>query len=1114
MTSTPLFADPSEELVDGLNPAQREAVLHAGGPLLVIAGAGSGKTRVLAHRIAHLIRDRAANPYGILAITFTNKAASEMQLRVANLVGDRIVGISRDGDGRVRRRRWGGMWVSTFHAACARLLRAEIERLGYEPSFTIYDTEDSRRLLAQCIDELGMDPKRVSPRAAGAMISKAKNELIDFESYAHQAQDWYAQQVAQVYRLYQDRLQRASALDFDDLLTKTVELLQLFDDVLAKYQAQFAHVLVDEWQDTNHAQYVLVQMLASEHRNLAVVGDADQCLPAGTMIETSSGRRPIEQIGEGDELIGAAGGTRLVRGRVTSVMPGHWRGPLWRVQAGGRTVVGTPHHMVPGRVVPLDDRWFVYLMYREDRGYRIGVTKGASPPYAGHPAEAGYIVRANHEHADKLWVLRVCDSIAEAAFWEARYAATHGLPTQSFVSGEAGPARGSRNQAPRSFHWTVRKLAMDELWLERLYSELDTTTSAKHLMSELWLQPEFPHLRPANGVGRQTVTLMMYGDRRATAAYHRIQWTSVREDVAARLRAAGYPVRTNGEGGYRVETSRRSYSEAVAYVRGMQDAAGLDIRRRAWVAGRAYELMPLSHLHPGMRIVVDRDGVAGEAMVDEVDRTEYEGPVYDLEVDPTHTYVADGVLVHNSIYRFRGADIRNILDFERDFPDATRITLERNYRSTQTILDAANAVIAHNTQRLDKKLWTDVGQGEQVVRYTAENAQDEAAFVAEEVDRLVEEHGYEPGDCAVFYRTNAQSRVLEEILIRTGTPYQVVGGTRFYERREIKDMLAYLQLLVNPADDVAARRVVNVPRRGIGSKTEQVLSDVALRERITFLEACRRAEEHPQLGPRAVNAIGEFVAVLDTLGAAVDERPLPELVELAWTATGYVAELEAQRTIEAQGRIENVKELASVAADFVSLQPDATLAEFLERIALVTEADALDDADEQSRLVLMTMHNAKGLEYPVVFVIGMEDSVFPHHRALSEPDELEEERRLCYVAFTRARERLYITSAWSRTLFGATNANPPSRFLREIPADLVEVRRDQGGPSRRVVAREQDDAEEGDEFVVGMRVLHPRFGEGRILELSGMPGSQEAMIDFDESGTKRLLLTYASLIRV
>jgi DNA helicase-2/ATP-dependent DNA helicase PcrA len=740
MASTPLFTDASPDLVEGLNPAQRDAVLHADGPLLVVAGAGSGKTRVLTHRIAHLIRDRNVDPHGILAITFTNKAAGEMQQRVAGLVGERVVGLVRGPDGRLRPRRWGGMWVSTFHAACARLLRAEIGRLGYDTAFTIYDSEDSRRLLTQCIEELSMDPKRIAPRAAAAMISRAKNELIDFETYAGQAEDWFAQQVAEVYRLYQDRLQRASALDFDDLLTKTVELLQLFDDVLARYQAQFRHVLVDEWQDTNYAQYALVQMLASEHRNLAVVGDADQ-----------------------------------------------------------------------------------------------------------------------------------------------------------------------------------------------------------------------------------------------------------------------------------------------------------------------------------------------------------------------------------SIYKFRGADIRNILDFERDFPDATRITLDRNYRSTQTILDAANAVISHNTQRLDKQLWTDLGRGAPLVRYTAENAQDEAAFVAEEVDRLVDEHGYEPGDCAVFYRTNAQSRVIEEILIRTGTPYQVVGGTRFYERKEIKDLLAYLQLLVNPADDVAGRRVINTPRRGIGNKTEQVLSDVALRDRITFLEACRRAEEHPQLGPRAVSVVLDFVAVLDQLGELADSSKLPELVEATWDRTGYLAELEAQRTVEAQGRIENIKELRSVAEDFLSLQPDATLAEFLERIALVTEADDLEQGEQQSRLVLMTMHNAKGLEYPVVFVIGMEDSVFPHHRALSDPDELEEERRLCYVAFTRAQQRLYVTSAWSRTLFGATNANPPSRFLREIPNELMDVRRDRGGPSRRMVARE--DGDDGDEFTIGMRVLHPRFGPGRILELSGTPGNQEALIRFDESGTKRLLLTYAPLIR-
>ncbi|HSK90193.1 MAG TPA: UvrD-helicase domain-containing protein [Euzebyales bacterium] len=1092
MTSTPLFSDASADLIEGLNPPQRDAVLHSGGPLLVIAGAGSGKTRVLAHRIAHLIRDRSVDPYGILAITFTNKAASEMQQRVAALVGDRVVGLVRRPDGQVRPRRWGGMWVSTFHAACARLLRAEIGRLGYETAFTIYDTEDSRRLLAQCIDELDLDPKRIAPRAAAAMISRAKNELIDFETYAGQAQDWFAQQVAEVYRLYQDRLQRASALDFDDLLTKTVELLQLFDDVLERYQGQFRHILVDEWQDTNHAQYALVQMLASEHRNLAVVGDADQCLPAGTLVSTPSGPRPIEDIACGDEVLASTGPLRLDAARVTAVMPGTYRGRLWRIRAGGRTITGTPHHVVPARVVPLAGRYVVSLMYRADRGYRIGVTTGGCAPVAGHDGAPG-VVRGDREPADKLWILRVCDDLAAAACWEARFAAAYGLPAAGF------PGRG-------------RRPATDEPWPTGRCEDLDTVMRAKELMADHELHPEYPHHRPATAARRQSVTLLMHGDRRAATASHRIQWTTVRQDVAARLRKAGYAVRDDGRGGYRVETSRKRYTEALDDVRGMASDTGLEVRRRAWIHDRAYDLMPLAHLHPGMRVLVERDGALVEATIDEVEQVDHDGPVYDLQVEPAHTYVADGVLVHNSIYRFRGADIRNILDFERDFPDATRITLDRNYRSTQTILDAANAVIAHNTQRLDKNLWTDLGQGERIVRYTAENAHDEAAFVAEEVDRLVDAHGYQPGDCAVFYRTNAQSRVLEEVLIRTGMPYQVIGGTRFYERREIKDMLAYLQLLVNPADDVAARRVVNTPRRGIGSKTEQVLSDVALRERITFLEACRRAEEHPQLGPRAVSAVLDFVGVLDQLTELIGSVELPQLVEETWQRTGYVAELEAQRTVEAQGRVENVTELRGVAEDFVSLQPDATLAEFLERIALVTEADALDDGEQQSRLVLMTMHNAKGLEYPVVFVIGMEDSVFPHHRALSDPDELEEERRLCYVAFTRARQRLYVTSAWSRTLFGATNANPPSRFLREIPDALIEVRRDQGGPSRRVVAREGS-TDDGEEFTVGMRVLHPRFGTGNILELSGAPGSQEALIRFDESGTKRLLLTYAPLIR-
>ncbi|HVM20131.1 MAG TPA: UvrD-helicase domain-containing protein, partial [Egibacteraceae bacterium] len=594
MPDSPASQATESPLLEGLNPEQRAAVVHDDGPLLIVAGAGSGKTRVLTHRIAHLIQERGVHPQEILAITFTNKAAGEMKDRVGRLVGDRVVGLDRDEHGVARARPWGGMWVSTFHSACARLLRREAPRLGYKQSFTIYDAADSARLVGLCIKDLQKDPKRVPPRGVAAAISNAKNELIDFDTFALRADTWFDQQVAEVYRLYQERLHRASAFDFDDLLVKTVEVFQLFDDVLERYRAQFQHVLVDEWQDTNRAQYVMVREIAQQHRSLTVVGDDSQ-----------------------------------------------------------------------------------------------------------------------------------------------------------------------------------------------------------------------------------------------------------------------------------------------------------------------------------------------------------------------------------SIYRFRGADIRNMLEFERDFPDATRIVLDRNYRSTQTILDAANTVIANNPRQLKKHMWTDAGAGVQVVRYTADNEHDEAAFIAEEVDRLADQHGVRYGEVAVFYRTNAQSRVLEEVLIRLGMPYQIIGGTRFYERKEIKDILAYLQVLVNPADDIAAKRILNVPRRGIGAKTEEALDLFAGRESVSFMDACRRVEENHLLAPRAVSAVRDFVSVVDGLRTVVvEEQPsLRRTVELTWERTGYLAELEAERTVEALGRAENVRELAGVADDFADLQPDATLAEFLERVSLVSDADQL--ADDASRLTLMTMHNAKGLEFPV-----------------------------------------------------------------------------------------------------------------------------------------------------
>ncbi len=723
--------DHDSPLLEGLNPAQRDAVTTVDGPVLVVAGAGSGKTRVLSHRTAHLIRDHGVSPFEVLAITFTNKAAGEMADRVGNLVGSSL------GD---------RMWVTTFHKACVRILRRELTRLGYRSGFTIYDAQDSNRLIAQLAKQLGVDDKRLSPRAIQSAISNAKDELIDFETYKQRAGAWPQIQIAEVYEAYQDRLFKANALDFDDLIVKTVELLQLFDPVLEHYQRRFSHLMVDEYQDTNRAQYHLVDLLAGGHGNLMVVGDPQQ-----------------------------------------------------------------------------------------------------------------------------------------------------------------------------------------------------------------------------------------------------------------------------------------------------------------------------------------------------------------------------------GIYGFRGATIRNIVDFETDYPDAEVVVLDRNYRSTQTILDAANGVIARGAVKRRAELWTDRGQGEAVVRYHADDEHDEAAFIAEEAEKL-RSNGVSFDDIAIFYRTNAQSRVLEDVFIRVGLPYRVIGGVRFYERKEIKDVLAYARLLANPDDDVSARRIVNLPRRGIGDRTVEALDWHARREGVTFLTACRDAEHVQGLAARAVSAVTSFVDLLDLLRTELQEElSTPDLLERIWERTGYMQELHAERTIEALGREENLRELKSVAQEVQERTGgglgQAGLGAFLESVTLVSDQDQLVDEDE-GRVTMMTLHTAKGLEYPVVFLVGMEDGVFPHVRSLSEPQQLDEERRLAYVGMTRAQDRLYLTHADHRTLWGGTSYNPPSRFLDDVPEGLVDLRGASRGGSAAKRARDTQVLElAGTEFHVGDGVMHTKFGEGRISALAGEGERAEATVDFLDHGRKHLMLVYAPMVK-
>ena len=753
-------------LLEGLNPRQRDAVVHAGSPLLIVAGAGSGKTRVLSHRIGWLLAERDVHPGEIMSITFTNKAAAEMKARVDGLVG----------------RRANAMWVSTFHSMCVRILRREAQHLGVRSAFSVYDADDTRRLVGLVARDLELDPKKYAARAVAAQISNLKNELLAPVDAVERATNEYERKVAEVYGVYQARLRTANAFDFDDLIMETVSLLQRLPAVAEYYRRRFRHVLVDEYQDTNHAQYVLVR-----------------------------------------ELVAPA---------------------------------------VPG----------------------------------AQPAE-------------------LC-------------------------------------------------------------------------------------------------------------------------------------------------------------------------------------------------VVGDSD---------------------------------------QSIYAFRGANIRNIVEFEKDFPDARSILLEQNYRSTQSILTAANTVIARNPDRREKRLWSEQGDGEKIVGYVADNEHDEAAFVAGEIDRLCDTGEIRRSDVAVFYRTNSQSRPFEDVFVRVGMPYKVVGGLRFYERKEVRDALAYLRVLSNPEDTVSLRRILNVPKRGIGDRAEELVASYADRERISFNAGLRVAAEQPESIPglvtRSQRCIAAFVRILDDLAELMERgEGTAELLEAVYAKTGYTDELEASEDTQDGTRRDNLAELVTVAREFAgdaavadaAVAPEfdtglpepgvpapGSLAAFLERVAMVADADSIPD-DDSGLVTLMTLHTAKGLEFPVVFLTGWEDGVFPHMRALGDPTELAEERRLAYVGITRAQQRLYLSRAMIRSSFGQPNANPASRFLAEVPDTLVDWRRAEPersapvgrfGFGRRPTATDRGDWKVPQRSLnptlsldVGDRVNHDKYGLGTVVASDGAGVRATVTIDFGSAGTVRLML--------
>jgi len=743
----------TDALLGGLNPQQQKAVIHEGAPLLVVAGAGSGKTRVLTRRISYLMAARGVRPYEILAITFTNKAAGEMKDRVTDLVGP----VAKS------------MWVSTFHSACVRLLRQEIERLGYSSTFSIYDSADSQKLISRVMETLNLDAKRYPPRQFQSLISNAKNELQTPYQYLSAAQNQFETIVADVYTMYEKRLQQANALDFDDLIMKTVQVLQQFPETKARFRSRFRHILVDEYQDTNHAQYMLVK-----------------------------------------ELTGAEGD--------------------------------------------------------------------------------------------------------------------------------------------------------------------------------------------------------------------------------------GYPLAE-------------------------------------------------------LCVVGDAD---------------------------------------QSIYGFRGATIRNILQFEVDYPNAATVLLEQNYRSTQNILNAANAVITQNESRKEKNLWSDAGSGAPLIGYVAESEYDEAEFVKGEIRSLQDMGESNPGETAVFYRTNAQSRIFEEIFMRAAIPYKVVGGLRFYERKEVKDLLAYLRVLANPNDEVSIRRIINFPKRGIGDRALEEVENFSQAQGISFWHALLRVSEATAVPNKAAQSIAQFTSMLTALAVLVEAKTKPSvIIEAVLEQSGLLTELEASTDPQDEVRVENLKELVSASMEYeerpfeeLGEDEEISLSGFLEKVSLVADADEIPDGEDHGGVVtLMTLHTAKGLEFPTVFLTGMEDGIFPHARTLDDPKEIEEERRLAYVGLTRAEKRLYISRAEYRLTFGSPKYNPGSRFLDEIPSELIEWKDEtrsksssgSSGIRRSRVATTAPPRATGKTssamvLTVGQRVSHDTFGLGTVVALAGEGDKSEATINFGQYGDKRLLLRYAPVV--
>ena len=1118
-------------ILEGLNNKQYEAVINTDGPCLVIAGAGSGKTKVLTHKIAYLLQEKDIKPWNILAITFTNKAANEMKTRVENLVGNAA----------------NDMWIGTFHSICVKILRRFIDRIGYDTSFIIFDTSDQRTLVKECLKSLDLDEKMFSDRSVLSEISNAKNDMLEPIQYMARVNgDFRKEKIAGVYALYQQRLKENNAVDFDDIINLTIKILMENPDVLAYYNDKFKYVLVDEYQDTNKSQFTLVTMLASKYGNITAVGDNDQCLIEGTKIITKRGERKIENIKPGDKVLCGCGFGEVEEGTVEKNKKKKYSGPIINMKTkSGIEVKGTPNHIIFAKLKPDYDNFYVYLMYKEGLGYRIGQTRGVRKNDHSE-AENGLAVRLRQEKGDKIWLLRTCNTLNEATYFESYYAYKYGIPMLVFYS------KG------REMVWK-----QDEI--NKLYNCIDTEERANKLMQDLYLYKEYPHVVPQasmkGGTQRKIINLSFFcgNATKGRKHDHRVYINSANEELKELLIKNKYNVRKGKASTWRVECERGKYEDAYNIANEIRntDSSIIMSQKIRLTEQKSFQFVPLSHIKPNMIVAVydAKYNKITEDVVESISMEEYNGNVYDINISEHHQYIANGISVHNCIYGFRGSDISNILNFEKDFPGTKIIKLEQNYRCTGNILKAANAVIKNNEVKYKKELWTENDIGELPNVFCGDNEYDEASYVIEQINRLRREEYFKYSDFTVLYRMNAQSRAIEDILRREDIPYKIIGGLKFYERKEIKDAIAYLRLIFNPSDNLSLKRIINEPKRGVGKTSLDNVAKIAEDSNVSMYEVIKNAADYG-LNRVFVNT-REFVEQIEYLISKKEELKISELIKETLNKTGYTKALENENTVEAESRIQNLEELLTVAIEFEEESAENSLGEFLEGITLSSDIDGMEESDDM--VTLMTLHSAKGLEFPVVFLVGMEEGIFPGYKSIGEPKELEEERRLCYVGITRAKQYLFLTCAKQRTIFGSTTYNSPSRFLNEIPQEYLKGYKEafeketsnssytksydwEYEKSSKVTTykidntsiktstnnktsfafktpesflanlnKKEENSVDLSKYKAGARVFHKKFGEGTINYVEQEGEDLKVDINFDKVGHKRLMAKFAGL---